>query len=141
MQARSHVLLTTLIMMLVALSCSPKHDKDAPQSDEWPEMDAFHMTMAEAYHPLKDSGNVEPAIRLIGQLVDDADQWAASSSLDKLNNDEMKSKLEKLRTDIHALAEVIQDGASEDQIATSLHTLHGQFHEIMEAWHSKDAEE
>ena len=127
--------------MLVALSCSPKHDKEAPQSDEWPEMDAFHMTMAEAYHPLKDSGNVEPAIRLIGQLVDDADQWAASSSLDKLNNDEMKSKLEKLRTDIHALAEVIQDGASEDQIATSLHTLHDQFHEIMEAWHSKDAEE
>lgn len=135
MRIKSPFLSTTLIMMLVALSCSPKHDKEAPQSDEWPEMDAFHMTMAEAFHPLKDSGNVEPAIRLIGQLVDDVDQWAASSIPDKVNNEEMKSKLEKLKTDIHALAEVIQDGASEDQIATSMHTLHDQFHEIMETWH------
>jgi hypothetical protein len=140
MKFRNHILSSILVMMLITLSCSPKQEKAANQNDEWPEMDAFHMTMAEAFHPLKDSGNVEPAIRLIDHLVNDVDKWASSSIPDKVNNDEMKSKLEKLKADIHALAEVIQDGAPEDQIGTTMHTLHDQFHEIMEAWHSSDAE-
>ena len=141
MQTMGRIFLSALLVMFTVLACSTKHDQSATQNDEWPEMDAFHMTMAEAFHPLKDSGNVEPAKRLIGQLVTEVDKWASSSVPEKVNNDEMRSKLEKLKTDIHALYEVIRDGASEDQIGTAMHTLHDQFHEIMEAWHSRDAEE
>lgn len=141
MLTKGRIFLSALLVMFTVWACSIKHNESASQNDEWPEMDAFHMTMAEAFHPLKDSGNVEPAIRLIQQLKDDVDKWASSSIPDKVNNDEMKSKLEELKTDIHALAESVRDGASEEQIGTSMHTLHDQFHEIMEDWHSSGAEE
>lgn len=135
MQSRTYLFSFTFVAMLIFLGCSTKHNETASENDEWPELDAFHMTMAEAFHPLKDSGNVEPAKRLINQLASDADKLASSSIPIKVDNDEMKSKLEKLKTDIHSLAEVIADGASEDQIGTAMHTLHDQFHEIMETWH------
>ncbi len=141
MQSKSFILLPILLVLLAVLGCSTKHSETDIQNDEWPEMDAFHMTMAEAFHPLKDSGNVEPAIRLMGQLADDADKWASSPVPEKVDNDEMKSQLEKLKTDIHTLADAIQDGASEDQISAAMHTLHDQFHEIMEEWHTSDSME
>ena len=130
------IYLSTLIVMLSVLACSTEQDKTPAANDEWPEMDAFHMTMAEAFHPLKDSGNVEPALRLIGQLTLDADTWAASPIPDKVNNDDMKSKLDKLKTDIRALSDAVNDGAPEDQVGTALYIIHDQFHEIMEIWHS-----
>jgi len=120
------------------LSCSTKenHSEDeAAGHEEWPEMDAFHMTMAEAYHPLKDSGNVEPAMRLMGQLADEADKWAAAPLPEKVNNDDVKARLEKLKIDVRALSDDVNDGAPEDQVGTTLHTIHDQFHEIMEIWH------
>lgn len=141
MLTMGRIFLSALLIMFTVLACSTKHNENATQDDEWPEMDAFHMTMAEAFHPLKDSGNVEPAKRLIRQLATEADKWASSPIPEKVNNDEMRSKLEKLKTGIHALDEVIQDGASEELIGTSMHTLHDQFHEIMEDWHSSGAEE
>ncbi len=141
MQSKSFILLPILLVMLAFLACSTKHSENNTQNDEWPEMDAFHMTMAEAFHPLKDSGNVEPAMRLIEQLADDADKWASSPVPEKVDNDEMKSQLEKLKTDIHTLADAIHNGATEDQISTSMYTLHDQFHEIMEVWHASDSKE
>jgi len=142
MEQRHFLLFTTLLFIGVfVMACSSSHHDTNAGNDEWPEMDSFHMTMAEAFHPLSDSGNVEPAIRLIDQLGVDADKWASASIPDKVNNDEMKFKLEKLRTDIHMLAEIIHDNASENQISTAMHTLHDQFHEIMEIWHSSDSGE
>ena len=139
MLPRVNILSSAFMMMLVVFACSTKHIETANQNEEWPEMDDFHMTMAEAFHPLKDSGNTEPAKKLIEQLTSDVDRWASSSIPDKVNNDEMKSKLAKLKLDIHALAEVIRDGATDDQISTAMHILHDQFHDIMEAWHGSDS--
>ncbi len=127
--------LIALAFAVLALSCAKKEESAAGEMDEWPEMDAFHMTMAEAFHPLKDSGNVEPAMRLMNQLADEADKWAAAPLPEKVNNEEMKAKLEKLKTDLRALSNDVKDGAPEDQVGTTLHTIHDQFHEIMEAWH------
>ena len=81
-------------------SCSTKeHHSEGTtvDNDEWPEMDAFHMTMAEAFHPLKDSGNVEPATRLMSQLADEADKWASATLPEKVNNDEMKDQTSKIK--------------------------------------------
>lgn len=130
--------LLTVSLSLFIFSCSTKEHHSETSSkvnDEWPEMDAFHMTMAEAFHPLKDSGNVEPATRLMGQLADEADNWAAAPLPKKVNNDEMKERLQKLKTDLRALTEQISNGVPEDQVGTKLYTIHDQFHEIMEVWH------
>ncbi|MBK5278076.1 MAG: hypothetical protein JJE09_04345 [Bacteroidia bacterium] len=125
----------TMALSLFLFSCATKESSTEAENDEWPELDAFHMTMAEAFHPLKDSGNVEPAIRLMGQLADDAEMWAAAPLPEKVNSAEMKEKIGKLHADLRALSDEVNDGADEDQIGTTLFTIHDQFHEIMEAWH------
>lgn len=136
MKFKSGLLMLAFGIFVFACATKEHHsDTEAVDSDEWPEMDAFHMTMAEAYHPLKDSGNVEPAMRLMAQLADEADKWAAAPLPEKVNNEEVKAKLEKLKTDLRALSDDINEGAPEDQVGTTLHTIHDQFHEIMEAWH------
>ena len=109
---------------------------ETSENDEWPEMDAFHMTMAEAFHPLKDSGNVEPATRLMNQLADEADKWVEVPLPEKVNTDEMKARLQKLKTDLRTVADEVNRGAPEDQVGTTFYIIHDQFHEIMEAWHA-----
>ena len=129
---------------LFVFSCASKEQQSestASNTDEWPEMDAFHMTMAEAFHPLKDSGNLEPANRLVSQMADEAEKWAASPLPEKVNNQEMKESLQKLSTDLRDLADKITNGAPADQVSTSLYAIHDQFHEIMEAWHGGNAKD
>jgi uncharacterized protein YfeS len=128
----------TLTIIVFVMSCTKKESASTTSNqatDEWPAMDSFHMTMAEAFHPLKDSGNVEPAMRLMGRLADEAEKWASAPLPEKVNNDDVKAKLEKLKTDLRDLSDDVNDGAPEDQIGTGLFTIHDQFHEIMEAWH------
>lgn len=130
--------LLTIAFSLFIFSCGTKDTRSAAETadnDEWPEMDSFHLTMAEAFHPLKDSGNVEPAMRLMGQLSDEAAKWADAPLPEKVNNEEMKAKLAKLKTDLRALSDSVNDGVPEDQVGKTLFTIHDQFHEIMEAWH------
>jgi len=57
-------------------SCSTKEksveaEATTTESDpnEWPEMDSFHMIMAEAFHPYKDSANLEPVKRLAEEMA------------------------------------------------------------------------
>ena len=53
--------------MMVMLACSGKKEETAEHGhhevtgEAWKEMDDFHMIMAEAFHPYKDSMNLEPA--------------------------------------------------------------------------------
>ena len=133
----NNLLVYSLCIFLVTGSCSQRQEKvEQSTSDmEWPEMESFHMTMAEAFHPLKDSGNVLPAIELMGQLAEEAEKWATAPLPQKVDTEEVKTKLQKLRTDIRALSDEVNDGAPEDQVGTALFTIHDQFHEIMELWH------
>lgn len=119
-----------LLVLVSACSHKEKHDE---KMGEWKEMDSFHKIMAAAFHPMKDSGNVAPVKQLASQLADEAARWAAASLPEQVNNDEMKSALEKLKTDSRALADEINKGASDDVIKEKLNALHDQFHKIMEA--------
>ena len=102
--------------------------------DEWPEMDSFHMIMAEAFHPYKDSANLAPVKVLAEEIASEAETWASSVLPEKVNNDEVKGKLNQLKTDTRALADKIKDGASDEEIGSSLKALHDSFHGIMETW-------
>lgn len=119
-----------LLVLVCACSHKEKHDE---KMGEWKEMDSFHKIMAAAFHPMKDSGNIAPVKQLAGQLADEAERWATSSLPEQVNNDEMKSALEKLKKDSRALADEISKGASDDVIKEKLNALHDQFHKIMEA--------
>ena len=125
-----------ILLATVLLSCSSKEKHDEEFGD-WKELDAFHKTMAKAYHPLKDSGNLDPTKQLINQLADEAEKWSSASLPDKVNTPAVKEKLQKLKTDAGALQNAIRDGASDDQIKERMIKLHDLFHEVMEAWMGK----
>ena len=117
--------------LLLLAACSGKEKKSA--SAEWKELESFHKVMADVFHPLKDSGNLAPAKQLASQLASEAERLATSTLPEKINNDEMKSDLEKLKTDSRSLAEEIAKGASDQIVKEKLNALHEQFHKIMEA--------
>jgi hypothetical protein len=128
-----------IALCLVAIVSCSKKEKN--QSGEWKELDAFHEIMAASYHPLMDSGNVEPAKKLINKMADEAEKWSASPLPEKVDNDKVKANLEKLKTDTRALADEIKNGATDDVVKEKLTALHTLFHHLSEAWHDKPEHE
>ncbi len=132
-----------LLGLITILGCTSKkenheaHDSEAVSHEEWQEMDAFHMVMAEAFHPFKDSSNLEPAKNYADSLVTAADRWADAPLPEKFKgDDEMKFKLNQLKSDASRFAEVAKTG-DDKSVGQSLTKLHDLFHEIQESWYSE----
>lgn len=134
----------TLLVFAVALvfaACGPKKD-DAhdeghhaeSEAKEWKEMDDFHMVMAETFHPYKDSANLEPAKAKASELAESANQWSSASLPKRVDNDEMKSKLENLKTETATFVQTAS-GSDEKAIGDQLTKIHDLFHEIQEDWY------
>lgn len=111
------------------------HDHSAAAVDEWKEMDNFHLIMAETFHPYKDSSNLEPLKTHAEHLAMEAEQWSGTALPEKVDNDEVKNKLDQLKTDTRALADKVKAGGSDEEIAAQLTAVHDLFHEIQEAWY------
>jgi len=133
------VKLTYYVLLVFMLACSSKKgDRESVSSqpqDEWPEMESFHIVMAEAYHPYKDSANFEPIKSLAENLAKESEKWASAALPSAVDNENVKAKLDKLKTDCRTLADHIKAGATNEQIGTELTALHESFHGIMEEWH------
>ncbi len=125
-----------LFALALAIACSGKKDtaEAVANNDEWPEMDEFHMIMAESFHPYKDSSNIEPAKANAAEMARVAEKWANAALPEKVNNDEIKSSLAQLKTDAAAFTEIVQSGDS-TKIGESLTSLHDAFHKLQEAWY------
>jgi hypothetical protein len=127
-----------LAALIVAFSCASKKDDSAETGDadqkEWKEMDEFHMVMAETFHPYKDSANLEPVKSQAGELVSSAEKWAASTLPEKVNNDEMKGKLEELKNESAVLVQTVSSG-DDKAIGDQLTKVHDLFHVIQEEWY------
>lgn len=129
-------------LMLAVLACSGKketeHNEEAVHEEtvgSWEEMDEFHMIMAESYHPYKDSSNLEPAKQNAHDLVLSAEKWNSASLPEKFKeDDEMKYKLNQLKSDALAFEEVVKTG-DDKAIGDSLTKLHDLFHQLKEAWY------
>jgi hypothetical protein len=136
------LLVPICLFSMAVISCSDKKHEDHEEaesteqtdSDEWPAMDSFHMVMAEAYHPYKDSSNLEPAKQLAEEMALEAEKWASSSLPEKVNTEAVQTNLNQLKADTRSLADQIKGGATDEVIGTSLKALHDSFHSIMEAW-------
>jgi hypothetical protein len=124
-----------LIALLFA--CSKKESNAEESSDEWPEMDSFHMIMADAYHPFKDSANLAPAKRLAEEMALEAVRWQEAPLPEKVSNDDMKAQLEKLKMESRTFADQVKSNVDDVTLGNSLTGLHESFHKIMEAWHGE----
>jgi hypothetical protein len=138
---------STLVVLTVlfAVACATKKEEAATtakeEQKEWKEMDDFHMVMAEAFHPFKDSANLAPAKAKAGDLAASAQQWANAPVPEKVNNDEMKGKLEELKNQTAAFVQTVAS-ADDKVIGDELTKLHDLFHAIQEAWYGdKEGEE
>jgi len=124
-----------IAMSIVALiSACGGEKKHGEEETTWAAMDSYHMLMAEAYHPVKDSANLAPAKAGAEALAMEAEKWASGSLPEKVNNDDMKSRLESLKNASRAFAEMVKAGATDDELSAALTALHEEFHHIMEAW-------
>ncbi|HEX6227038.1 MAG TPA: hypothetical protein VFZ52_21615 [Chryseolinea sp.] len=127
---------------LLSVACSGKkegdhdaHHSEEIKSDAWKEMDDFHMIMAEAFHPYKDSSNLEPAKQNAAALTASAESWSGAPLPAMFEgDDEIKFKLNQLKSDAAKFEQVVAAG-DEKAIGESLTKLHDLFHEIQESWY------
>jgi hypothetical protein len=133
----------------VIVACAGKKDNDstsqeatvektdttaAASSRDWKEMDEFHMIMAETFHPYKDNSNLVPVKEKAKELEDGAAKWANAPLPAKVDNEEMKSKLQLLKTETANLTSMVSK-STDDAIGAQLTKVHDIFHEIQETWY------
>ncbi len=124
---------TFVVVALLAAACGHKKEETIANDNEWPEMDEFHMIMAESFHPL-DSANLEPAKANAAAMAKAAEKWSNAPLPEKVNNDDTKENLAKLKTEANEFVQIAQSGDSL-KITESLTALHKRFHTLQEAWY------
>lgn len=122
-----------LILGSILLACSGKKEQSAVTNQTWEEMDDFHMVMAEAFHPYKDSANLDPAKNTALLLSKSAAEWAASAQ-EKEIAATIKDKLEQLETEAVAFEAMVK-AEKDNQLGESLTRLHDLFHGIEKEWY------
>lgn len=140
---KKQISILSLVVILALAACTAKKETSATEeakteetekAEEWPAMDAYHFAMAEAFHPFKDSANLEPVKVQAAELAKAAETWVNAPLPEKVNNEDIKAKLQALKTDSDALAALVATGTNEE-IGAALTSLHDKFHEIQEAWY------
>jgi hypothetical protein len=130
--------LVSFVLAAFVFACATKkednHEQAGAEQAEWKEMDDFHMIMAETFHPYKDSANLEPAKTRASELAAAAEKWSGSPLPEKVNNDEMKKKLNDLREGSLSLVEKVSAG-DDAAIGDQLNKVHDLFHTIQEDWY------
>lgn len=133
--------LLVIIVTVFAIACATKKEDDhthddatATEEKEWKQMDDFHMVMAETFHPYKDSANLEPVKSRANELATSAASWSTAELPKKVDNEDMKAKLEQLKTETSTLASTVT-GGDDKLIGDQLTKVHDLFHEIQEIWY------
>jgi hypothetical protein len=135
----------SLLIAIIAFGCGKKHDDNHHHDEhssakkEWKEMDAFHMIMAEAFHPYKDSANLQPARDNAQALVSSAKEWKASEVPAGVDKDGIENKLNKLVAASEEFSKQV-DGGADDTIAAKLTELHDIFHELQNDFYAGASE-
>jgi hypothetical protein len=137
------ILIPFLLLSVVLINCGKKSTNEeglGKNAQEWKEMDEFHMVMAEAFHPYKDSSDLKPARELSGELLAAASRWKNAPLPEKVDNDRTKQKLE----DLAKLAARFDDEVKSDNpevIGQTLTDLHDLFHDLQNEWYGAGKDE
>ena len=127
-------------LVIIISSCTNKKEHEhepeteVANADEWPQMDEFHMIMAESFHPFRDSADLAPAKANADSMVALADKWLNSPIPAKVDNEEVKEMLQNLKSDAEEFA-VLSRTDDPKAIGESLTNLHDHFHKLQEVWY------
>ena len=148
MNLKSVQILAAVLITGCLFSCGEKtastssgEAKAAASTDagDWTMMDEFHIVMAEAFHPYKDSANLQPAKDLAGEMAAVAAKWADAALPQQVDNESVKAKIDELQSGTKQFQETIQSG-SDEEIGAKLNELHDLFHELQDAWYHAEHE-
>jgi len=143
MMNKLKVIAALLAVVLLMTQCETKKEAESASSEspkeeagEWKAMDDFHMIMAETFHPFKDSANLAPIKTQAAELVASADAWVNSGLPEKMNTEEVKAKLQELKSEAQVLADQVKT-STDAEIGKQLEKVHDKFHEIQEMWYGE----
>lgn len=105
----------------------------------WKEMEAFHMAMAETFHPAEE-GNLQPVREQAGDLLAKAKTWQASpvpSDYDQAKTVKALQALVEKCERVEAAVKAKQDDAQLTKLITEAHDA---FHAIIGECKTTDAE-
>jgi len=133
-----HFFIAALVIVALA-SCGNKEKTEATEAEsmdeEWVALDAFHTVMADVYHPLKDSGNLQPIKSRSEELTAEADNLADAKLPPKVDTEEVKAMISALQESVHGINDEVKAGAPDEQIKSLLEGAHALFHHIQEEWY------
>jgi hypothetical protein len=139
MKSKLHsILVSVAVVSVVAFACSSPKSSESTDADEWKEMDEFHMVMADVFHPLKDSGNLQPIRTQAEDLAASAATWADAKLPAKVDNDDVRKQLADLKAGTRELADQVKLQAADAVVGSKLTELHDQFHKLQEAWYHEE---
>ena len=127
-----------LISLVSLMSCGKKEaESEESAGPAWPELESFHEVMADAYHPVADSGNLEPARRLSVALEERAATLASSIVPASAAGEETSQNLAILRDSTAGFSKAVKAGQPDSVLRPSITYLHRIFHHLMEAGEGK----
>jgi hypothetical protein len=130
------LIIFTLTTLSFTACTGKKEETAAAEQTEWPQMDEFHLIMAESFHPYKDSSNLAPAKAQAAEMAANAARWAEAPLPEKVNNEKVKEYIATLKTETAAFAELVKTG-DDAQLGEALTDLHDLFHTIQDAWYGR----
>ena len=129
-----YILMLISLVGLMSWSCGKKEaETEESAGTDWPELESFHEVMADAYHPVADSGNLEPARRLSVALEERAATLASSIVPASAASEETSRNLAVLRDSTAGFSKAVKAGQPDSVLRPSITYLHRIFHHLMEA--------
>lgn len=117
-----------IILSFLMLSASLTFSQ--AKTDNWPELKSFHSVMAQTFHP-SEEGDLKPIKERAGEMVTKAEALQKSKIPADLNNDKIKSAIDRLVTGSKELKTMVDEKESDEAITKNLSALHDTFHEIV----------
>lgn len=130
-----NIMLSVLTAILL-MSCT-SNKKEGPQA--WTELQAFQELIQKPFQHLKDPSAMDSitlsiTIENIKSIAEAAQKLADSPLPDKMNNEDIKAKLQKIRNESKALADEIAGGTEDDVIGTKIYSVYSAFVDVNTAW-------
>ncbi len=99
------------------------------QMSPWAELNAFHMLLAQSYHPAqKDS--LQPLRQNASAMARAASDWAASTPPEACRSDEMTKGVAAIAASSKELDAKVTSGGSDADLKTALAAVHTQFEAV-----------
>ena len=89
----------------------------------------YHLIMAETFHPAEE-GDLEPLKTRYAELASKSTAWNAATMPNKYVENGLDKSLALLAKESKEIGDLVQSGASDEDLTKAMFALHDRFHEI-----------